>query len=164
MKEKPFSTFVGEDISESDQKWHHRFMEMADVVAKFSKDPSSQVGAVAVNEKRQMYQEGFNGFPKKIADTPERLNDRETKYKYILHAEQNLLSNACSNKVSLENSTVYISGIPPCERCALILIQADVSTIVVKRVDIARARESWMKSWKFSFELFKEAKVEVVFI
>ena len=55
-----------------DQKWHNRFMDMAKLIADWSKDPSSKIGCVAVNSERRILATGYNGFPKGIEDTEER--------------------------------------------------------------------------------------------
>lgn len=60
----------------------------------WSKDPSSQVAAIAVGDTPNQVAWGYNGFPPGIADTHERLTDRDTKYRLTRHAEPNALSNA----------------------------------------------------------------------
>lgn len=54
-------------------KWDRRYMEMAYLVSTWSKDPSSKIGAVCVNRKGQILSTGYNGFPRGIKDTEERL-------------------------------------------------------------------------------------------
>lgn len=154
--------------TKDDEKWFERFMSMADLICKWSKDPSSQVAAVAINQKRQLLSMGYNGFPRRIKDDESRYAVREVKYKYVLHAEQNLISNAVSNGISLDHSVVLVSGIPPCERCALELIQADISTVVVKGSDITKLqiekRDTWIDGFRLACELFEEAKVKIVIL
>ena len=48
-------------------KWDIRFLEMAKLVASWSKDPSTQVGAVAVRN-RTVIAQGYNGFPRGCDD------------------------------------------------------------------------------------------------
>ena len=55
--------------------WDRRFMELAAFYARWSKDPSTQVGAVITRGKQQVSQ-GYNGFPAGVADLPERLANR----------------------------------------------------------------------------------------
>lgn len=68
----------------SQEKWDRRFLELAKQVSTWSKDPSTKVGAVLVNEDKHVVGMGFNGFPVGVADTEERLNNRELKYKMIV--------------------------------------------------------------------------------
>lgn len=149
-------------------KWDHRFLGLAVVIASWSKDPSTQVAAIAVNEKRNILATGYNGFPRRILDLPERYSSRELKYKYVLHAEQNLISNATANGISLSDSIVYIVGLPPCERCALELIQADIKEVVILKSmlipHIEVDQSDWGESWKFSVSLFREASVGIVVV
>ena len=39
-------------------KWHNRFMEMAKLVASWSKDPSTKVGAIVVGPDREIRSTG----------------------------------------------------------------------------------------------------------
>ena len=74
--------------------WDHKFIRLAREVSTWSKDPSRQIGAVAVGSKRQILAQGYNGFPRGILDTSERYADRPTKYQFIVHAELNCICNA----------------------------------------------------------------------
>ena len=119
-------------------------MELAKAVASWSKDPSKKIGAVAIGSKGQVLAQGFNGFPRGIDDNDERLNDRETKYKYVVHAEMNLIYNATFNGISLDGSTVYVYGLPICSECAKGLIQVG---------------EKWLKSLELSVALLNESGI-----
>ena len=142
-------------------KWDQRYMLMADQVAAWSKDPSTQIGAVAVNSKQQVLSTGYNGFPRGIVDKESRLIDRDTKLKYVVHAEMNAIFNATYNGVSLSGATMYVSGLPCCSQCALGLIQVGVSRVVMKG-DPENPR--WKDSWKLARTIFNEAKIEWNFI
>ena len=72
------------------KKWDLRFLEMSELVSSWSKDPSTKVGSVIVDNDRRVISLGYNGFPKGVADN-DRLNDREEKYKIVVHAERNAL-------------------------------------------------------------------------
>ena len=61
-------------------KWDKRFIRVAKEVSTWSKDPSKKIGCIAVKDRR-IISTGFNGFPAGIADLPDRLNDRDLKYK-----------------------------------------------------------------------------------
>ena len=67
-------------------KWDGRFLDAAALVASWSKDPSTRVGCVIVNERRHIVATGYNGFPKGVEDSVERLNDRPTKYLMVQDA------------------------------------------------------------------------------
>ena len=83
-------------------KWDMRYMALAKEVSTWSKDPSTQVGTVAVGSKGQVLSQGYNGFPRGVDDDISRLEIRETKYKYVVHAEMNCTS-IFSNHLNLPN-------------------------------------------------------------
>jgi dCMP deaminase len=135
-------------------------MELAKSVAGWSKDPSSQIGAVAVNEKGQILTTGYNGFPRGINDD-DRLNDRPTKYKYIVHAEQNAIYNATYNGVSLYGATMYVAGLPCCSDCAKGIIQVGIKRVVM---DGDPQNDRWKESVDLTLSMFDEAGIEWDFI
>lgn len=141
--------------------WHIRYLKLADGIATWSKDPSSQIGAIAVGSKGQVLSQGFNGFPRGIADTDKRLNNREEKYKLIVHAEMNCIYNATFNGVSLDNSTLYVSGLPVCSECAKGVIQVGITHVVMWDRDYP---EKWMDSFYNTKELFDEAGIRTTFV
>ena len=55
--------------------WDRKFIEMAVLVSSWSKDPSTKVGCVIADSDHAQLSEGFNGFPRGIADD-ERLHQR----------------------------------------------------------------------------------------
>jgi dCMP deaminase len=152
-----------EHLTQSDHqiKWDKRYLNLAKEVASWSKDPSTQVGAVAVGPKGQVLSQGYNGFPRGISDNPERLANRELKYRYIVHAEMNAIYNASFNGVSLAGSTMYIHGLPCCSECAKGLIQVGIKRIVMPKRDVP---DKWKDSWHLSNRMFGEAHVEIDWI
>ena len=139
-------------------KWNYRYLELAKTVAGWSKDPSRQIGCVAVNDKGQILSVGYNGFPRGINDDDVRLNNRIEKYKYIVHAEKNMIYNATHNGVSLDGCTVYVSGLPVCSECAKGLIQVGVKKVIME--DATNIRNNWAESWELTRSLFDEARIK----
>ena len=137
-------------------KWDHRYLDLADHISTWSKDPSRQIGAVAIGDKGQVLAQGYNGFPRKILDSPERYTNREKKYKFVVHAEMNCIYNAGFNGVSLNGSTMYVTGLPTCSNCALGVIQVGVKRVVMR----ANVDERWNDSWSLTKQLFREAGVK----
>ena len=127
------------------QKWHYRYLSLAKEVSTWSKDPSSQIGAVAVGAKGQVLAQGYNGFPRGIQHSAERLNTREL------------------NGVSLDGSTVYVYGLPCCSECAKGLIQVGVDQVIMPKMP-EDTPQIWQDSFELTAELFKEAKVAWQFI
>lgn len=143
-------------------KWHSRYLELAQQIASWSKDPSSKIGAIAVGSKGQVLAQGYNGFPRGIEDNESRFENKELKYKYVVHAEMNLIYNASYNGVSLDGSTVYVTGLPVCSECAKGLIQVGVQQVIMPTQE--DTPDKWVKSFKLSKELFEEAGVHWQFI
>lgn len=138
-------------------KWHNRYVALANEVASWSKDPSTRVGAVAIGSKGQVLAQGYNGFPRGIEDRLCRYNNRELKYRYVVHAEMNVIYNATYNGVSLDGSTLYVSGLPVCSECAKGVIQVGISKVVI---NVSEMKEPWKHSWEISKEMFDESNIK----
>ncbi len=140
-------------------KWDKRYLALAKEVSTWSKDPSTQVGAVTVGGKKEVLSQGFNGFPRAIHDSDERYNDRETKYKFVVHAEMNAIYNATYSGVSLDGATLYVYGLPICSECAKGIIQVGIKKVVVEK---SKELDNWNESVQLSKEMFDEAGIELV--
>ena len=140
------------------EKWDRRFIALARHIAGWSKDPSTQVGCVVVGPDREIRSTGFNGFPRGIDDSAERLSDRELKYPFICHAEENAIMHAARIGVSLKDCSAYVTW-PPCTRCARSLIQAGVRTVYYP-AGLA-IPERWEDDFRISTQMFRESGVQV---
>jgi len=142
-------------------KWDKRYLALAEQVSMWSKDPSRQIGAVAVGSKGQVLAQGYNGFPRGIPDNPSLYQDRVLKYKYVVHAEMNVIYNATYNGVSLDGSTLYVHGLPVCSDCAKGVIQVGVKRVVMPQQEIP---DHWRESWDLTSLMFDKAGVRYDFI
>lgn len=138
-------------------KWHRRFLELANHVATWSRDPSTRVGAVVVRPDRTIASMGYNGFPRGVNDTPDRYNERSVKYQFTCHAEANAIVSA---KEDLSRAVLYSSPLHPCNECAKLVIQSGIKTVVTQ----APTEERWADSFKIASQMFEEAGVEVIYI
>jgi len=144
-----------------DDKWDYRFMSIAEEISTWSKDPSSKIGAVIVNDERRILATGYNGFPKGIEDTDERLNDRGQKYPLIVHAEMNCLMNALYSGVSVRGATLYVYGLPVCAECTKSVIQSGIIRVVVATDVDKEVPEKWVQQWnELSKPMYIEAGIE----
>ncbi len=141
-------------------KWHLRFLSLADSIATWSKDPSRGVGAVIVSPMRQVLATGYNGLPRGFEDNIERLQ-RPIKYDLIVHAEINAIVQCARNGVSPVDATMY-SSFSPCIHCSLAIVQAGISKVVTKQID--SGDEHWNDSIEKSLMLFEEVGIEYVAI
>lgn len=135
-------------------KWDKRFLQIAKEVSAWSKDPSTRIGAVAVKERR-IISTGYNGFPEGVEDLEELYQNREEKYKRIVHAEMNVIYNASRYGISLKDCTLYVWGLPVCSNCCLGIIQSGINRIVA--VNTKPENETWKKSSELSLDLFNSA-------
>ena len=135
-------------------EWDRRHFSLALEVATWSKDPSTQVGAVCVSlDKRQLIP-GYNGFAKGVADTHERLQDKAMKNMMMVHAELNVIINS---NVLLHGWTMYVTK-APCTACANAIINAGIVRMVCPSPG-----GSWKESQLFAISILTEANVKVDF-
>jgi len=143
----------------SQDKWDRRFLEMAKLVASWSKDPSTQTGAVIVAPDRRIVSLGYNGFPRGVSDSPNRLKDREWKYEHVVHCEMNAVLFA--DRHLLKGSCLYTWPFASCVRCAVHMIQVGIVRAVSPTLPADKAKR-WGESLNKTREVFAEAGVEFV--
>jgi dCMP deaminase len=135
-------------------KWAHRFYQMAELVASWSKDPSTQVGAVIAKQNR-IISVGFNGYPHGISDSAD-IDDREMKYLKTLHAEENAILFA---KRDLDGCDIYVTHFP-CPNCAAKIIQTGISAVYCPE-----QTEDFLSRWgdkiQVSQDMFIQAGVKI---
>ncbi len=135
-------------------KWDMQFLEIAQKVSTWSKDPSTKVGAVIYAADKSPVSQGYNGFPRGM-DDDERLLNRELKYQKIIHAEENAILFA---KRDLDGCSIYNYPFLPCCHCASLLVQSRISRVVTFKNNIVR----WAQNMEEARNTFKECGVELV--
>jgi len=138
--------------------WPERYMQLAKDIGSWSKDPRQKVGAIVVGKHGQILSQGYNGFPRGIRDSEKRLNDRETKLKYVVHAEMNAIFNASLEGISLENAIMYVHGLPMCHECAKGIIQVGIKKVVMN--PLPENRNHWEESCQLAKKMLAEAEIE----
>jgi dCMP deaminase len=108
--------------------WWRYYLDIAEAVAKKSKDPSTQVGCILVSPDNHIISTGYNGMPPGLQEDAE-LWERPTKYGYVIHAEQNAVARAAMHGVATLGATAYVTHFP-CSSCARTLVAAGVKKIV----------------------------------
>lgn len=143
-------------------KWDQRFLEAAELVASWSKDPSTQCGAVVARPDMSIASWGFNGFPMGCSDDEEFYGDRDLKYDRVIHAEMNAI---LLSRESLHGYTMYTwpPGYgPSCARCSAHIIQAGISAVVfAKEVEATVFAKRWKESSERGLQMYAEAGVRV---
>lgn len=133
-------------------KWDRRYLDLAKFISGWSKDPSTKVGAVLVDNKKRVISHGFNGLPQNIEDSEYYLNNRDLKYKTIIHAETNAIWSANRD---IENCIIYTYPFMPCSNCASVLIQYGIIRIVAP----INKEERWADNFVITKNLLNESNI-----
>lgn len=141
--------------------WDSYFMAQLDGIAARSGDPNTKTSCVVVGPDHEIRSTGYNGMPRGIQDTPERL-ERPEKYFWMEHAERNSVYNAARVGIPLKGCTMYLSWFP-CMDCARAIIQAGIVRLVAEET---RTKDRWNDpKWKADFDrvavLLREGGVTV---
>ena len=107
--------------------WDEYFINIAEQVAKKSKDPSTKAGCVIVDNKNRPVSFGYNGFIGGCDET-KMSQERPIKYHLVIHDAMNAIIFA---RKDLEGCTLYDSY-GPCENCLKHAIQAGIKKIIYK--------------------------------
>ena len=129
-KDLPFNPEENDD----DGRQASHLITLAKFLAERTDDPRKGVGAVIMNEEREIVALGWNGFPTKAlyGEFP-RASDRDTgvqpkKYPYIIHAEQNAL--LMRNTKKIKGATLFVTK-TPCNDCTLLIEMLGITTFVL---------------------------------
>lgn len=138
-----------------------KLLNVARAIAEFSKDSSTQVGALIVGKGGEFVASGWNGAPRGChADLPgDPRGERPEKYFWFSHAESNAIVNAARVGTPLAGSSIVVTHFP-CMDCARSIVQAGIVKVVVPVIpDDFYAR--WKESIDRSVALFQECGVTV---
>jgi dCMP deaminase len=103
---------------------------------------------------------GYNGLPQKISDTDQRYDNRELKYKIIIHAEMNAI---LFSKKDLTNCSIATWPFLSCSNCTSAIIQAGIKRIISPKLPV-ELEKRWKESCDLSLDLYREANVEVILL
>lgn len=140
------------------EKWDRRFLNLCNEVAEWSKDPSTQVGAVIIDDHRRVLSLGYNGLPRGVNDNILARSMRPEKYYWYEHAERNAIYNAAAHGIALAGATLYVT-IPPCTDCARAIVQTGIVRVVANSFTTAEFRHRWSESNDVAYDMFHEANV-----
>ena len=131
---------------------------LAKTYAAMSKDPSSRIGAVIMDVNGSVRSGGFNGVCRGVADDMERMAVRPEKYLWMEHAERNAIFNAARIGTPLDKCVMFVTGLPPCARCARAIIQ--VGIVCVYYQSGLLIPERWQDNMLVAVVMLEEAGVE----
>ncbi len=145
------------------EKWNQRFMELALLVASWSKDPSTKTGAIVVGPDREIRATGYNGLVRGVDDNKAERLERPTKYDFFEHAERNAIYNACLTGTSLKGCTMYATH-PPCTDCARAIIQSGIKTVITRELEARKdiSGQTWRDKLDYSRQMFEESGVAYI--
>lgn len=145
--------------------WDDYFLSMVFTVLRKSKDRSTQVGAVIVNEHNEIVNTGFNGFPRGIDDDNPKYHERPLKYDYTEHAERNAIYQAAAGRGGTRGCRMYLGFNPNkaiCTGCARGLIQSGIVEVIGPEVIKFQGKgEQWTKDCLTAWHMLKEAGVKL---
>ncbi len=144
-------------------EWNDYFREIANVIAKKSKDIHTNIGAVIVGKDKEIVSSGYNSFPRGINDDiPERL-ERPEKYFWMEHAERNAIYNAARIGVSTKGCTIYLSHWFPCVECARAIVNSGITTLYCDVLIPEEKSTTYSESFKRSKLVLAEGGVEIIY-
>ncbi len=146
--------------------WDDYFILMAKMAATKSKDRSTVVGAVIVDEHHNIVSTGFNGFPHGIDDTNPSYHERPLKYKITEHAERNAIYQAAAGRGGTRDCTMYLAHNPYkgiCTDCARAIIQAGIKKVVGPDISFEGKGDVWAADVRTAYDMLMEAGVELRF-
>ena len=112
--------------------WDEYFMLQAMTAAFRSKDPSTKVGSVFVDQNNHQITMGYNGFVAGIDESKMPWGKNKAvglefqKYAYVVHSEANAIIHS---KRSLEGSRAYVT-LFPCHECAKLISSSKVKEVI----------------------------------
>ena len=154
----PAEPALGEGKEENrSNKWDKRFIEVARLVASWSKYPGAKMGAVLVKNRR-ILATGYNGIPANIDDATVLEGDRYTRLAYTIHAEINAILNAAKHGAKVEGATIYINA-DPCVDCCKAMVQSGIKRIVVPQDSDAEFSKRWGGNLQLAQRLLSQASI-----
>ena len=137
------------------------YMKLAFDKATLSIDPSTQNGAIIVNEATgEILGGGCNEFPSGVEVLTERW-ERPLKYSFVEHSERNAIFFCARKGKATAGMTMYCPWFA-CADCARAIIQAGITRVVGHKVDITNDR--WAGSIEVAIQMLKEAGVQMDYV
>ena len=107
-------------------------MQIAEAAAVKSKDPSSKMGCVIVDQNKRVISLGYNGLVQGADESKMTLSERPMKYYFAIHSEMNALIYA---RRDLTGCTVY-NRVATCDNCLKYCLQAGIKRFVYRELRV----------------------------
>jgi len=139
---------------------YKKLLKAAYIEAQKSTNPSTQNGAVLVNDKGVILISAANTFPDGVVETTKRKKEKTLRYRFSVHAERNVIYQAAKAGIKTKG---LIMACPwaACGDCAQAIIQAGIKRLVTHKQAYDRSG-TWLEEVEFGFDMLREAEVEVI--
>ncbi len=137
-----------------------KLLKIAYVKAEESTNPSTQNGAILVDDNGNVILSAVNSFPNGVAENQERQTNKDLRYKFSIHAERNVLYLAAKLGIKTEGLTMVCPW-AACSDCAQAIIQAGIRILVAHKQALDRSGH-WQEDIDLAFSMMREAGVEII--
>lgn len=138
----------------------HELLLMAFECATDSPDPSTQNGAVIVNQAIHVLGMGWNQFPEGVGYSDERW-ERPLKYSFIEHAERYSIFDAARSGHGTDGATMVCPW-ASCAECARAIACAGITRLVRLAFPEDGTGDRWRASCEIGDTILRESGVEIV--
>lgn len=128
------------------------------IAAEESDDPSTQNGAILVNQDGCVLAGAANMFPYGVNKTPERLQ-KPLKLAFMEHAERNVILWAARRGLGTAGLTMYCPWFA-CADCARAIVLAGIYEVVGHDFPLHYSRPEWQESINRGNEILDEGGVK----
>ena len=142
-----------------------KFLPDAIAAARRSKDRSTRVGAVVVDDDYNMRISGYNGFARGVNDEIDARHERPAKYRWTSHSEENCVAQAARIGVSLRGCTLILTSLFPCTTCSRLIIQSGIKRVIAPEFNmpgkLSEGRVDWDEEAQTAMEMLVEGGVQI---
>lgn len=137
------------------------FLSQAYKLAKTSKDPSNQNGALIIDPfTNKILGIGSNNFPQGVQFTDDRALQRPLKYQYFEHAERWAIYDAAKHGKCLTGASMYSPWAACCD-CARGIILSGIKELLVHKERMDLTPDRWSEDVKRALTILDEGGVVV---
>lgn len=114
--------------------WYEVYYGMLDVLRQRSTCPRLHTAGLVFNEEHQMLVWGYNGAPRSQPHCEDVGCDLDEggHCRRACHVEYNILGQASNTNVSIKSCSIILPDLP-CDRCARLLIAANIQNVIYSR-------------------------------
>lgn len=152
-----------------DNQLLYHMMQAAYAQSTLSPDPSTQVGAILIPDRPCFEGQVATGHNRLVRDPASRFtesqiwNNREEKYKRVVHAEVAAILDAASLGVRTKGA-ILVATWACCIDCAKAIVEAGIAAVIVDDLAMQATPERWMKSINEGHQLLKSNGIYVGFL